>query len=273
MGPAWARDQWSWWPEDSDPVRGKNGQIVVNIYVPLKNFPYLIDREDVPSPDEEDDLHGMWNQVKARRKRYDSSLFIALIKDATPDQYAELFGDLPGGEEFIRKLQRFYQEHRKGSGNLLWDGESELFSLYVCPLEKHALAQDDLIDLVKADVANREALLRTVGFDNEAASIEGLTFAFGKPQAAQSVDQTASDALDHAADIIAESQVVNDHWIYCIAEACDGIAASYVLSGWLMSHWYAVDFDFEPAYGIWKAGGVYEVVGDTCHVYRNSSEA
>jgi hypothetical protein len=273
MGHAWVRDQMRWWPEDSDPVVGMNGMIVVNVYVPLKNFPYLADREDVPSPDEKDDLHGMWNQVKARKKRYGSSLFIALIKDATPEQYAELFGDLPGGKEFIRTLERFYEEHRKGSGNLLWDGESDTFSLYVCPLEKHALAQDDLMDLVKADVANRAALLRTAGFDHEAGSIEGLTFAFGKPPPAQSVDQTASDALDHAADIIAESQVVNDPWIYCIAEACYGIAASYDLASWLMSHWYAVDFDFEPTYGIWKAGGAYEVAGDTCRVYRDSSEA
>ena len=65
MGQSWGRDQWRWWPEDSDPVVGKNGMIVVNIYVPLKNFPYLLDQDDVPSPDEEDDLHGLWNQVKS----------------------------------------------------------------------------------------------------------------------------------------------------------------------------------------------------------------
>jgi hypothetical protein len=272
MGHGWARSQSRWWPEGSDPVVGANGMIVVNIYVPLKNYPYLADQEDVPSPDEEDDLHGMWSQVKARSKRYDSSLFISLIKDATPDQYGELFGDLPGGDEFISKLLRFYRDHRKGSGNLLWDGESESFSLYVCPLEKHALTPDDLIDLVRADVANRAALLRTAGLDNEAESVEALTFAFGRPHPAQSVDETAADALDQAEDIISESQVVDDHWIYCLAEACYGIAASYVLARWLMSHWYRVDFDFEPTYGIWKAGGGYEVSGDTCHVYRKSSE-
>lgn len=273
MGHGWARDQRRWWPEGSNPVVGKNGMIVVNIYVPLKNFPHLMDREDVPSPDEEDNLHGLWSEVKARTKRYDSSLFIAFIKDATPDQYTELFGDLPGGEEFIRKLRRFYHEHQKGSGNLLSDGDSEFFSLYVCPLEKHALAQDDLMDLVKVEVANRAALLRTSGFENEAVSIETLNIEFGKPQPAEPVDQRASDALAHAADIISESRVVNDHWIDCLTKACYGIAASYDLAHWLMSHWSAVDFDFEPTYGIWKAGGVYEVAGNTCHVYRNSSES
>jgi hypothetical protein len=273
MGQAWVRNQERWWPEDSDPVVGENGMIVVNIYVPLKNFPYLADRDDAPSPDEADDFHGMWSQVKARKKRYDWSEFLALIKDATPGQYAELFGDLPGGKEFIRKLERFYQEHRKGSGNLLSDGKSEFCSLYVCPLERHALAADDLIKLVKADVANRAALLQTAGFDDEARSIEGLTFTFGKPpKPAQSVDQKASAALEHAADFISESKVANDHWIYCVEEACYGIAASYELAHWLMSHWYAVEFDFEPTYGIWKAGGFYEIAGDTCHVYRSALE-
>jgi len=273
MGDAWVRDQERWWPEDSDSVVGKNGMIVVNIYVPLKNFPYLANRADVPSPDEANDRHGMWSQVKARKKRYDWSEFLALIKDAAPDQYAELFGDLPGGEEFIRKLQRFYQEHRKGSGNLLWDGKSEYFSVYVCPLQKYALAEDDLVKLVKADVANRAALLRAAGFDDDARAIGELTFAFGKPShPSQTADQAASAALEHAADIISQSQITNDHWIYCMTEACYGIAASYELAHWLMSQWYAVDLDFEPTYGIWRAGGFYEIAGDTCHVYRGASE-
>ncbi len=273
MGDDWARDQRRWWPEESDPVVGKNGMIVVNIYVPLKYFPYLKDREDVPSPDEEDDLHGLWNQVKGRGKRYDESLFIALIKDATPDEYAGLFGDLPGGEELIKKLQRFYREHRKGSGNLLWDGESEFFSLYVSPMGKHALPERELMDLVKADIASRAASLRTAGFPEEAASLEALSFLFGEPEPAESVDSPAADALVHLSDIMRESRVVDDHWIYCLTDACYGISASHDLTHWLMSHWYGLHIDFEPAYGIWKAGGRYEIVGDTCHVYRTSSKA
>lgn len=273
MGAGWARDQKRWWPEESEPVAGKNGMIVVNIYLPLKYFPYLKDREDVPSPDEEDDLHALWNQVKGRKKRYEASRFIALIKDATPEEYAGLFGDLPGGEELIKKLQHFYQEHRKGGGNLLWDGESEYFSLYVSPLEKHALPESGLIYLVKADTASRAALLRTAGFSEEAASVDALSFAFGKPEPAKSFDSPAADALAHASDIILESPVVDDHWFYCLKEACLGIAASQDLADWLMSHWYGLHVDFEPAYGIWKAGGRYEIVGDTCHVYRSSSDA
>jgi hypothetical protein len=272
MGAGWARDQRRWWPEESDPVVGNNGMIVVNIYVPLKYFPYLKDREDVPSPDEEDDLHGLWKQVKGRRKRYASSLFIALIKDATPDEYGELFGDLPGGEELIKKLQRFYQEHRKGSGNLLWDGKSEYFSMYVSPLKEYALPGSDLMDLVKADIASRAALLRTAVFHEEAASLDALAFAFGKPQPADYFDSPAADALTHASDIILGSPVVDDHWIYCLKEACYGIAASRGLADWLMSHWYGLHVDCEAAYGIWKADGRYEIVGDTCHVFRTSSE-
>lgn len=273
MGPGWARSQQRWWPEESEPVVGRNGMIVVNIYLPLKYFPHLANREDVPSPDEEDDLHGLWSQVKAGTRRYDSSLFIALVKDATPDQYQELFGDLPGGEEFIRKLERFYREHQKGSGNLLWDGESEHFSLYVCPLEKHALPDEALLDLVKSDVANRAALLRTAGFDEEAEALETLGFAFGTPPPAPSSDSVAADALVHAGDLIAVSHLIDDHWIDCLTEACYGIAASYELAHWLMSQWYAVDFDFEPAYDLWKSGGRYEIAGGICHVFGDTSES
>lgn len=273
MGANYAREQRRWWPEDSDPVVGANGMIVVNIYVPLKNFPYLANQEDVPSPDEEDDLHRLWAQVKARSKRYDPSLFIALVKDATPDQYTELFGDLPGGEEFIRKLRRFYEEHRKGNGNLLWDGESEVFSFYVCPLEKHALPQDAMIALVKEDLANRAALLRSEGFEDEAVSLEKLAVEFSEPVPAESADPSAADAMGHTADILLESLPVTDHWISCLREACYGIAASYDLAAWLMSHWHAVDFDHETTYGLWKAGIVYEIAGDKCHVYRNTDTA
>jgi hypothetical protein len=270
MGRSWVRHQTRWWPEGSDPVAGGNGMIAVNCYVPLKNYPYLADQDDVPSPDEEDDLHGMWNEVKLGRKQYDWSEFISLVKEASPDQYAALFGDLPGGEEFIRKLHLFYQDHQKGSGNLLWDGESEHFSLYVCPLEKHALGPDALMELAKADVANRAGLLRKAGFDKEAASIEALRFAFGKPQLEESDSETSAEALEHAGDLISASKISDDHWIYCMSEACYGIASSKELQHWLMSQWYKVDIDFEPAYRIWKADGAYEVVGDTCYVYRNS---
>jgi len=275
MGSGWSRDQRRWWPGDGPPVVGQNGMIVVNIYVPLKNFPYLAGREDVPSPDEADDLHGMWQEVKAGRKRYEWSLFIALIKDATPDQYEGLFGDLPGGEAFIRKLRWFYREHRKGSGNrgnLLWDGESEHFSLYVCPLREHAAPLGDLIDRAKADVANRAALLRRAGYAEEANSLDTLRFIASDPVTAQEGSGSAAEALAHADDLLAESRAVEDHWAYCLSEACYGIAASYTLARWLMSHWYAPDFDFEPSYGLWKGGGVYEVIGDTCHVFRESSE-
>lgn len=273
MGPEWARDSTRWWPEHCDPVVGQNGMIVVNIYVPLQYFPYLKDREDVPSPDEEADIFGMWTAVKTRRKRYDWSCFLGLIKDATPDQYEELFGDLTHGVEFIRKLRRFYQEHQKGSGNLLWDGKSEYSSLYVCPLAKNALGKDALMSLVRADFANRAKLLRTMGHEVEAESLETLTFAFGKPQIARPDESSSAAALCDVGDMIAESNVVSEHWFYCLEEACYGIAASYDLARWLMSQWYSVDFDFEPAYGFWKGGGVYEIVGDTCHVYRIDSES
>lgn len=271
MGSGWARDQRRWWPADAPPLVGKNGMVVVNIYVPLRNFPYLAGREDVPSPDEAGDLHGMWREVKAGRKRYEWSLFIALIKDATPDQYDGLFGDLPGGEAFVRKLRRFEREHRKGTGNLLWDGESAHFSLYVCPSEENAVPLGDLVDLAKADLANRAALLRTAGHDEEAGSLEALRFAADEPRQAGEGSRPAADALAHAADILTGSLTVEDHWAYCLSEACYGVAASDELAHWLMSHWYAAAFDFEPSYGLWKGGGAYEVIGDTCHVFRKSS--
>jgi hypothetical protein len=273
MGDQWARSQTRWWPDDGEPLVGKNGMIVVNIYVPLKNYPYLSDQEDVPSPDEEEDLRRLWTQVKKGEKKYEWSLFIGLIKDFTPEHYEELFGDLPRGSEFVGKLGRFYAEHRKGKGNLLWDGESERFSLYVVPLERNALQQDDLIDLAKADIANRAALLRAFSRANEAESLESLRFAFStvKPVAQPDTESTAA-ALDGAADILSDSCNFQHRWMYCLYEACYGIAASFELRHWLMSQWYDVAFDFEPAYRLWKANGTYEVIGDTCYVFRQSAD-
>ncbi|MGC4062323.1 MAG: hypothetical protein QM749_16345 [Aquabacterium sp.] len=65
-------------------------------------------------------------------------------------------------------------------------------------------------------------------------------------------------------NIISESRVIEGHWMYCLSEACYGIAASFELAHWLMSQWHTVVFDFEPVYDIWKSGGTYEVIGDTC---------
>ena len=131
----------------------------------------------------------------------------------------------------------------------------------------------ELIDLLKADIASRAVSLRTAGFPGEAASLEALSFRFGEPETAEPVDSPAAEALDHLSDVMRESRVVGDHWIHCLTEACHGIAASDDLTHWLMSHWYGIQVDFEPAYGIWKAGGRHQIVGDTCHVYRTSSKA
>jgi len=267
MGKKWARNEIRWWPEGSEPIAGANGMIVVNAYVPLENYPYLEGRDDVPSPDEADDFFGMWRRVKSGEKRYDWSKFIALIKDIIPDQYAELFGGLPQCGEFISKLNTFYADHRLGGGNLLLDAEGD-FRLYVTPLKKNALPGDELIVLAKTDIAERAKLLRVRGLVDEAEALANLHFRFGTPPAeVPQEDDPTADALDKASEFLSDSEFHHDeHWVYCLDEACYGIAASFELRDWLMSQWRDIEFDFGPRYQLWRAGGTYEVRDGICYV-------
>lgn len=50
IGAGWGRDSRRWWPSGSAPTVGQNGMIVVNIYLPLKHFPYLTSVEEPLKP-------------------------------------------------------------------------------------------------------------------------------------------------------------------------------------------------------------------------------
>lgn len=50
FGTGWGRGSMRWWPKDAEPVVGQNGMIVVNVYLPLKYFPYLKSVEEPLKP-------------------------------------------------------------------------------------------------------------------------------------------------------------------------------------------------------------------------------
>jgi hypothetical protein len=241
---------------------------VVNIYVPLKYYPYLENQDDVPSPDEEDDFIGMWKQVKSGEKQYDWSIFMGLIKDIIPGQYSELFGDLPGGKKFIKKLNRFFNDHAFDGGDLLHDKEGK-FQLYVTPLEKNVISKEEIIKLVKADLMHRAKFLMKKGYKKEALILKNINCEYGYPPKQQPDDLNyGADALITANDLLSDSCELNERWQYCLDEACYGIAASFELQHWLMSHWYDLKFDFETAYFIWKSGYSYDVEDNICYIHR-----
>lgn len=245
------------------------GMIVVNIYVPLEHFPYLASQNDIPSPDDEDDIFELWRQQKEGEKDYDSGVFIGLIKDSLPADLPEQFGDLPRGAEFVSRLSRFFEDHLLSSGNLLC-GDEDSFYLYVWPLQRNALPPSQLVELARADIAQHANLLRSNGRAKDANALAALRFEFGEPvdDSSWSHDDPGVEALDSAADLCLELVTSDEPWFYCLSEACYGLAASFALRDWLMSVWYQSGFDFTPAYLLWKAGGKYSLKDGVCVVYE-----
>lgn len=284
MGAAWGRDERSWWPEGANPVRGSAGQRIGNVYLPLARFPYLANRDDVPHPDDEDDLPKLWGQVKRGEKRYDWSIFISLIKDARPDEFDALFGDLPGGAEFLSRLRRLFEDHRLSETSVLTDGGPR-FYWYVYPLERNALPMPALLDLAREDIAQRAGFLRRHGKAEEAEILGRLRFTEGKAEDPQW--EPAGAAMEEYDDVLSSAERDRPRWKYCLGEACYGIAASFELKNWLMlalneralarpaggllaSLWQrrsGAVFDLEPSYRLWKAGGHYVLDGETCRVH------
>ncbi|MCR6476032.1 hypothetical protein NU688_07685 [Variovorax sp. ZS18.2.2] len=287
IGPEWGRTGMRWWPEGSEPLAGANGMLVANIHVPLDRFAYLADPDDVPHPDDADDIVKLWQQVKRGEKEYDWSHFLALIKDAQPAEFDHLFGDLPNSGEFLSRLKQLFADHLLSEASVLTDGE-ERFYWYVCPLQRNALPMSALVELAKQDIAQRVAFLRRRDLDAEADVLARLRFEPGNPD--DPAYEPAAAAMDRFDDELRHTDQDRPHWMYCLKEACYGIAASFVLRDWLM---LAMNveflrparapqgilgtlglrkgepaFDLEPAYRLWKAGGKYVLDGATCFVHE-----
>lgn len=275
MGETWARDQRRWWPEGKEPVVAANGMIVVNIYLPLKNVPYLANRDDVPAPDEAHDIRRLWQQQKSGEKSYEEYEFIALIKDARVHELDSLFGDLTNAKPFIRKLKTFFQDHELHDGSVLLTPNQTGCYLYVCPLERNALPREKLLQLARDKIALLQGILRTEKKDKEAQAaadtLAGLTFEWGSAPGKNAEidwDEPANGAMEIFGDLCLSLGPINEPWDTAIGEACYGIAASYELRSWFLSSWNDDQPDLGAVYEFWKAGGDFRFEDGKCIVYE-----
>ncbi|MHC2067250.1 hypothetical protein ACYFX5_07250 [Bremerella sp. T1] len=269
MGPTWARNQRRWWPAGSDMVPGGSDMIVVNIYLPIEHFPYLANQNDVPSPDDEDNIFALWQQQKSGEKQFDESLFLGLIKDSLPEQIPELFGDLPGGETFVARLTQFFKDHQLSGKSVLSTDDGD-FYLYCSPLDQNALPSSKLIELAKADVQQFAILLQQEARMKDVRRLAEMPYEFVEDGDELSDFDSSPEAvaLDQAHELLLALQTCHEPWFYALSEACYGIAATYTLRDWLLQGWFDVAIDLTPSYELWKAGGRYKIVDGTCYVFE-----
>ncbi|MEB2845685.1 hypothetical protein GAO09_29425 [Rhizobiales bacterium RZME27] len=287
MGTGTARDSRQWWPEGSNAIAGTAGMKVANIYLSLQRFPDLANRDEQPHPDDEYDLAKLWRQVLTGEKKYDSSHFIALIKDAHPDSFDAMFGDLPDGGRFLERLKRLFVDHQLNGPSMLTPGGQNFYH-YVYPLARNARPLEELVELGRKDIAQCAGVLRASGKTDHAAVLEKLTFVADKRE--NPAPSAAEQAMEEFADDLCYSGPTRPRWHYCLGEACYGIAADYVLKRWLMLFLFQpsppqprptggllsllrlrrlpLPLDLEPSYALWKAGGRYDFDGNTCFVYE-----
>ncbi len=262
MGERWGRETFRWWPEGVETTPGCPGMIVVNMYVPIEHFDYLAHRPEEPDPGLS--VEEQWFQVKRGESQLDSAHFLGLLKDATIDAADELFGDLPGGPEFVAKWCRFVRDHAMFEGSLLRTS-AEAMALYVQPLERNALPPEVLVALAEQDRDQRAELLQGAGELALAEVLAGVEVVWSDSEADPEADPEASsehpatEALERVDDYLVEL-CPDDHWYFCLMEAAYGVAAEFPLRDWLMATWLDLPVDLEPAYQLWRAGGRVRLV-------------
>ena len=273
MGESWARYSMRWWPEGADPIVGQNGMRVLNIYVPLKNFPFLANQDDVPAPEDADNLELLWQRQKSGERHYDSCHFISLIKDSQERQWPELFGDLPNASSFLKKLHQLFQDHRLQNGSLLKFGESEFFG-YVVPLERNRRSPEDLIELSRRKVSLYCELLALDDSEDAIAarkSFQTLKYEFVaclEDEETVNWDDPGVYALERIEDVYHSLLDFSIPWISSLSEACYGLTADKDIQAWLMNSWHRSSFDFSSVYELWKAGASFKIRSSQCLVYE-----
>ncbi len=283
MGEGMVRDSWQWCPKDSSATDDAAGTVMANIYLPRERFQKLAYRSEQLHPWYEDNLEQLWRQVYKSEKKYDASHFSALIRDSNPERFDYLFERIKDGGQFLERLRRLFDDHQRDGSGILPPGSDRLY-----PLVRNARPAAVLLELARRDIAQRAAFFRASGWEDEAEMLENLTFVNGKPERPTEETVQLAESFDSAL----WTEHWRSHWEYCLAEACNGIAADQTLQHWLMLFLLQPDLpqpkprprgglisrlglrrespslDLEPAYSLWKAGGRYEIDGKRCCVYE-----
>ncbi len=274
MGRDLGRDQRSWWPKkvkwwhkENEPIRGKNGQQVINVYLPIQNFSHLKNLYDTPRPEDEKDIKKLWLQQLSGEKKYEVHQFISLIKDFTFPECREMFSTLPNIDPFLSKLSNLYNDMAYDSGYLLKQ-TNEGFHLYAIPIPEHVISSDEAIEIVKKDLQQKSNILEINGNNTKSALLKKVDFEVGKPPEIESNNYETEDAFEEVNELINEpSYNLKDHWKYCLSEACYGIASNYAVRDFLMSDFYKINYDFNIPYQLWKGGWKYELHKATCYIF------
>ncbi|RZS93573.1 hypothetical protein [Aquimarina brevivitae] len=265
---SWWPKKAKWWHKEIKPIRGENGQQVVNMYVPIENFQYLKNLNDSPSPEDEDDIKKLWLQQCSGEKNYDTCQFISLIKDCTLQECKEMFSKLPNIDLFLDKLSNLYQDMAYNTGYLLKQTDDE-FYLYVTPRPEQKINSTQASSLVKREINQRCLLLEGQGLHKEADLLKNVTITIGEPPKATSSTKHTEDAYEMATEIIQDATyTLNEDWQYYLLEACYGITANYEVRDYLMGDFYGIDYDFSSNYKLWKGGWHYSIHENTCYLFQ-----
>lgn len=271
MDPHMGRTQRSWWPEASEPIRGKNGQQVVNIYLPIRIYPHLKSVLDSPHPEDRLNTKKLWSQQRRREKKYDPCEFTSLIKDATLEECIEMFDGLEGADSFLANLRKLFSDMAYDSGYLLKQ-EGKVTWFYALPKPEHLLNREEAEALIRMDIEQKAAFLEGEGQQSRAEQLRELEYSFKDLPDSDGKYGQKQLALIEANELLQDTMKMQDHDWLCIREACYGIASNYTLPDYLLQSFSDATCNFEIPYRIWKGGYSYEIHANYCYIQATNKD-
>jgi len=225
---------------------------------------------DPISTADEDDVRERWRQTVSGERHYEESTFMGFINDLDPSEFEDVFSQLPHPEGFIQRLRiLFADQTEEGSTHPSITGDGN-WRLYITPAQKGSLTDEQVLELVRQRVEGQVAFVREHDPRRIAPEIERCThlrYEVGVPPGEGRYDDVS--LRDLYSDLMREAHP-DDHWYYCLSEACYAIAASFELRDWLMADWFTPrPLGWEAAYLLWWENIRYVIRDGVCRIYRD----